>query len=143
MESVAKFDIDLARVVPMKASEGLAVVEVHAAVGHVQGIQRCGDALAEVLTDREIESCVLRQVITGIGLVNESVTEAGAVIDVGGSERPPRKADIPANVEGVALVVIEGKERSRRGKIRQAASDGQFTFGDLIGIGKMDLSAVS
>ena len=40
-KSVAQLDIDFARVVPMKASEGLAVVEFDAAVSHVQGIQRC------------------------------------------------------------------------------------------------------
>src|SRR6202521_5457946 len=79
VKSVAQFDIDLARVVPMEPSERLAVLEVHAAVGHVQGIQRRGDALSEVLANRKVERGVLRQVVTGIGLVNECVTEAGAI----------------------------------------------------------------
>src|ERR1700694_4527163 len=39
MESVAQLDKDFARVVPMKASESLAVVKFDAAVGHVQSIQ--------------------------------------------------------------------------------------------------------
>jgi hypothetical protein len=36
------------------------------------------ELLPEILTDREIEGCVLRQVVSGIGLVNEGVTEAGS-----------------------------------------------------------------
>jgi hypothetical protein len=118
MESVAQFGINLPRVVPVETSEGLAVVEVHAAVGYVQGIQRCGDALAEVLANRNVERGVLRQMVAGIGLVNECVTEAGAIIDVGGCVGAPGKGDVAANVQSVALVVIEGKKRSRRGKIR-------------------------
>src|SRR5260370_32294821 len=101
----------------METSERLAVVEVHAAVSHVQGIQRSRDALSEVLANRKVERGVLRQMVAGIGLVHECVTEAGSIIDVGGSKRPPRKTDVPANIEGVALVVIEVKERRRRGQM--------------------------
>ena len=86
MESIADLDINLPWVVPVEATEGLAVVKVDSAVGHVQSIQRRGKPLAEVLTQRHIESSVSRQVVSGIRLARESVAEAGAVVDVAGSE---------------------------------------------------------
>jgi hypothetical protein len=48
VESVAQLDIDFARVIPMKSSEGLTVVQFDATVGHVQGVQGGGDTLPEV-----------------------------------------------------------------------------------------------
>jgi|ERR1017187_5086819 hypothetical protein len=59
MEPVAQFDEHFAGVIPVKATKGLTVVEIHPAVGNVQGIQRCRDTLAEVLANREIEGGVL------------------------------------------------------------------------------------
>src|SRR4029077_9437497 len=76
METVAQFDIDFARVVPMETAEGLAVVEIHAAVGHVQGVQRGGNALTEVLAERQIERGVLGQMPFRIRVARERVTEA-------------------------------------------------------------------
>ena len=148
MKPVAQLDEDFARIIPVETAECLAIVEVHAAVGHIQGIQRSGESLTEVLTDREIESCVLRQVVPWIWLPWKGIAEARAVVDVSGSKRPPGKADVPANVEGVALVVIEGTQAGIWiaeicGEIRKPTANGAPTFGDLIGIGKMDLSAVS
>src|SRR5260221_9859479 len=66
VESVPQLDVDFARVAPMKASEGLTVVEIHAAVRHIEGIQRCGETFAEVLAQREIERSVLRQMTSRI-----------------------------------------------------------------------------
>src|ERR1700674_408678 len=116
MKSVAQFDIDLARVVPMETAEGLAVVEVHAAVGHVQGIQRCGDALAEVLANRKVERGVLWQMASRIRAARERVTEAGAVVDVRGCIRAPRQGNVGTDVERVCLIVVEGDERGGRRK---------------------------
>ena len=143
MESIAKFGVNLARSVPVKTAEGLAVVELDAAVGDVESVERSRETLAEILAKRKIERGVLRQMVTRIRLVYECITEAGTVIDVGGRIGPPRKGDVAAEVERVALVVIECEERSRRRKIRQATSDGQFAFCYLIGIRKVDLSAMS
>ena len=39
VETVAEFHVDLARVVPVKAAEGDAVVEFDAAVGEVDGVE--------------------------------------------------------------------------------------------------------
>jgi hypothetical protein len=118
MESVAELEIDFPWVVPMEATEGLAVVEVDSAVGHVQDIQRCGESLAKILTDREIEGCVLRQVVPWIWLPRKGIAEARAVVDVGGSERTPGNTDVAAKIESVSLVVIERKEVGRGRKIR-------------------------
>ena len=123
MESVAELEIDLPWVVPMEATEGLAVVEVDSAVGHVQDIQRCRKSLAKIFTDREIEGCVLRQVVPWVWLPWEGIAEARAVVEVGGSKRTPRKRDFATDVESISLVVIEREEVARGRKIRQAARD--------------------
>ena len=143
MESIAELDINLPWVVPVEATESLAVVEIHSAVGHVQGIQRRGESLAEILTDREIKAGVLRQVVPWIWVPRKGIAEARAVVDVGGSKRTPRKSDIAAKIESISLIVIKREEVARGRKIRQAPRDGQFAFRNLIGVGKVDLSAVS
>ena len=143
MESIAELDINLPWVVPVEATESLAVVEIHPAVGHIQGIQRRGKALTEVFANREIERGVLRQVVPRIWLPRKGIAEASAVVDIGGSKRTPRQSDVAAKIESVSLIVIEREEVARGRKIRQAARDGQLAFRDLIGVRKVDLSAVS
>ena len=107
MKTVANFNVDFAGIVPVEAAEGDAVVEFNAAVGDVDGIERSRKALAEILAQREIESCVLRQIGTGIRLAGKRVTETGTIVDVRGGVGVPGKSDVAADVEGVALVVIE------------------------------------
>ena len=68
MKAVAEFDVDLSRIVPVEAAESQAIVELDAAVGHVKGIQRSGETLPEILSQREIEGGVLRQMVARIGL---------------------------------------------------------------------------
>src|ERR1700676_1114708 len=109
MESVAQLDENFPRIVPVETAEGLAVVEIHAAVGHIQGVQRCGESVAEILAEGKIEGCVLRQVVPGIRRVRKGVAEAGAIVNVRGGKRSPWKCDLAADVESIALVVIEGK----------------------------------
>ena len=48
MKSIANLDIDLAWIIPVEAAEGLAVVQFHAAIRHVEGIHRSGESFAEV-----------------------------------------------------------------------------------------------
>ena len=117
MESIAELDINLPGVVPVEATEGLAVVEIHSAVGHIQGIQRCGEAFAEVFAEREIERGVLRQVVSWIGLPRKGIAEARAVVDVGGSKGPPRKRNVAANIESIA------SDRDRAGRGRSGAKN--------------------
>ena len=127
----------------METAKRLTVIELHSTIGHVHGVQRQGESLAEVLANGEIEGCVLRQVGPWIRQPGKGIAETGAVVDVGGSKRPPRKSDVAAKVESISLVVIEREEVTRVRKICQATRDGQFAFRDLIGVRKVDLSAVS
>jgi hypothetical protein len=143
MESIADLDVNLPWVVPVEASERLAVVEVDSAVSHVQGVQRRGESLAEVLTDQEIKRGVLRQVVPRIWVPRKGIAEARAVVDVGGGKRTPRKSDIAAKIESISLIVIKREEVARGQKICQAPRDWQFAFCNLIGVRKVDLSAVS
>jgi hypothetical protein len=48
MEAVAELDVDFARIIPVEAAEGDAVVEFDAAVGYVHGVNGSGEALADV-----------------------------------------------------------------------------------------------
>ena len=82
MESIADFGINLPWVVPVETAEGLAVVEFHATVGYVQGMQRCGEAFTKILAEGKIEGCMLRQVISWIWLSRKRVAKAGAVVNV-------------------------------------------------------------
>ena len=93
----------------METAEGLAVVEIYSAIGHIQGVQRCGESIAEILAERKIEGCVLWQVVPGIRRVRKGVAEAGAVVNIRGQKGLPRKSDFAAEVECIALVVIKGK----------------------------------
>src|SRR5664279_145672 len=99
VEPIAKFDKNFARVIPVETSEGGAVVEFDAAVGDVQRVQRGGDALAEILAQRQIEGGVSGEIAAGIGLVRERVAETRAVVDVGGSKRAPGERDVRADVK--------------------------------------------
>src|SRR5580704_2082646 len=107
VEAIAKFDVDFAWVVPVEAAEGDAVIEFHAAICDVYRVQGSGEALAEIFAKRKIEGGVLRQIVAGIGLGGECVAESGAVVNIGGSVGMPGKCNVAAEVERVALVVIE------------------------------------
>jgi hypothetical protein len=82
MEPIADLGINLTRIAPVETAEGLAIVEFHPTVGHIQGVQRCGESLTEILAEGEAESSVLRQLVPRIRLPRKSVTETGAVVDV-------------------------------------------------------------
>jgi hypothetical protein len=113
VKTIAKFGVDFSWIVPVKAAEALAVVEFHAAVRYIQGVQRCGELLAEI-AEGKIEGRVLRKVVPWIWLPRKRVAKAVAVIHVGGSKRAPRKSDVPAKIKGISLIAIEWEELARR-----------------------------
>src|SRR5882757_2613093 len=76
VEPISQLHGDFPWIVPVETAESLAVVEVYAAVGHVQRIYRCGEMLAKVFAERKVERGVPRQVISRIRLILEGVTEA-------------------------------------------------------------------
>src|SRR6266567_6182412 len=141
MKAVAEFDEYFARTVPVESPEGDAVVEFDAAVRYIDGVYGGGDALAEILSQSEVERGVLGQIISGIRLAGESIRETGAVINIGGSVGAPRQSGVPAEVERIALVVIE-RAPGERGKIGESAIDGPACPRNLIRIGEVNLGAV-
>jgi hypothetical protein len=115
LEAVVEFGVDLAGVVVVEASEGDAVVEQDAIVAYVDRGDGGGEFVVEGFADGEIDGGVLREVgvgVTRIGWwavgIEAAVDEAGAVVDVGGGEGAPGEGSGEADVEGVALVVIDG-----------------------------------
>ena len=126
----------------METAEGLAVIEIHPPVGHIQSIHRRREALPEILAQRKIERRVPRQMPLGEWSAHEGVTESRAVIDVGGDVGAPRQRNVRSDIERVGLIVIESEERSRRRKVRQSTGNRQSAVGDLVRVREMDLSAV-
>ena len=57
----------------MEATEGLAVVEIHPTIGHIQGVQRRGESFAEILAKGKIEGRVLRQIVPRIRLPGKAL----------------------------------------------------------------------
>ena len=140
MKLVAHRHIDFARVVPVKAAEGQAVIEDHAAIGDVKDSHRRGKSLAPIFPQRHIEGRVRRQIgigIWGAGNVFQTVTEARAIVHIGGGEAAPREVHVAADVEGIPLVMVERRKIHKQRKVGQAAVDGAFAFRDLIRISGM------
>ena len=109
MEPVAKFNVHFTGVIPVKSAKGEAIVEFDATVGYVQGVERSGNIFAEFFAQGEIECGVLRQIGAGVGLSGERVGEAGAVVNVGEGMNSPGKSEVAADVQRVALIMIEGR----------------------------------
>jgi len=109
MEAIAQLDENFPWIVPVEPSEGLAVIEIHPAIGHIRGVQRCGEPVAEILAKRKIEGRVLRQMVSRIRRPRKGIAETGAIVNIGGSSGFPWKNDFTAEVESIALVVIESK----------------------------------
>src|ERR1700739_2844425 len=70
-----------------------------------------------------------------------AVGETGAVVDVGGSIRFPGQRELPANVQGIALIVIEVAAPGAKGKVGEPAVDIAAAESELIGIGEVKLRA--
>lgn len=81
MKAIARLDEDFARFEKMRATEGEAIVEQHAAIGDVDGLQIDRQALAELLAEREVKRSVRLKVIAGSHRRLIAVAEAGGVGD--------------------------------------------------------------
>ena len=134
----------------MEAAEGEAVVEQGAAVLKVGCADRRTEFVAERLADRQIDAGVVGQVRVRVrrGRVRIAVDEAGAVVDVGGSISLPRQRRVEADVERVALIVVDRRVARRDVALRsvlrvvadQATGDGAALLGDLVGVGEVRLT---
>src|ERR1700722_6424171 len=143
MESPAKLGIDLARVVEMESAEGKAIVDQQVAVVDIQCVDGNVESLAEILSSRQIELRVAGQIRIGELRVGRSVRKSRAVVEVSGDERLPRQIGRAADVQGVALIVVErAPSRWRRHADDQAAGESSLRLRDLIGVGQMKLRAI-
>src|SRR5450631_2547207 len=141
VEMVAEFYIDFARIVPVESAKRHAIVQFDAAVRYVDGVHGGGESLAEIFAERHIERGVLRQVRSGVGLTGKGIGETGTVVNVGRSVRTPRQGEIAADIERVALVMVERAPCQVR-KIGQPAIDESSGTRHLVGICKVNLGPV-
>ena len=115
MEAEADLAVELSRIVEMESAEGERIVEQDAAVGDIGCSNGGGNVLAEALSEGEVKGRVLGKVSVGIagiggrpGGIVATVGESGAVVDVGGGGDGMGEGGVEADVEGVALIVIDG-----------------------------------
>ena len=64
MKAVAQLDEDFARLEVMGAPEGETVVEKHAAIGDVDGLEVDDEALAKLFAEREVKRSMRLKMIT-------------------------------------------------------------------------------
>ena len=138
----------------MESSIGHAVVVNHAAIGYVESGHGSREVLREIFAHGEIESRVTGQILAGVGPAGNallSVVESGAVVNVSGNIGAPRKVDVAAHVERVALVVVERAEiRLDIGdwvgrahiSVVEASSDHAAGFGNLVRVSEVNLGTV-
>src|SRR6059036_2203873 len=82
VKTIAQLDEKFARIEIVRSAEGEAVVEEHAAVGDVDGLEVDGEALSELLAERQIKRCVRLKVIAASHLWCFTVGEARGVGNV-------------------------------------------------------------
>src|SRR5437016_273414 len=133
MKTVAHLDVEFARIQVVSSAESKTVVEENAAIGDVQGLNVYGEPLTETLSQREVKCGVRLEMIAGDQRV--AVGEAGGVVDVGRSVGMEWEIVAHAEVQGVALVVIEELEALTKGKVGESAVDVAKGEGQLIRIG--------
>ena len=107
MKAITQLDEDFAGVDIVRAAEGEAVVEEHAAVGDVDALEIDREALGKLFAEGQIKSGVRLKMVARSERWLTAVAKAGRVIDVCGGIRMPRQAVLAANVERVPLVVVE------------------------------------
>src|SRR5258708_1007214 len=139
VKTVAQLDKNLARIQEVGAAESKTVVEQHAAIGDVETLNVHGKFLAKALADGEVERCVRLKVAWR----RAPVGEAGGIGDVGRSEGMEWEIVMRAEVQGIALVVIEEFETVAEGEVCQAAVDVAEGEGELVRIGQVNLGMIA
>ena len=141
METVAQLDKNFPRIQVVRASKGKAVVERHPAIGDVQGLNVQREALAETLPEREVKGGMRLKMIAGDARV--AVGKPGGVVNVGCRVRMKRQFVSCAEVQSVALVMIEQSEAVAEVEISQAAVDVAEGESELIGIREINLRPIA
>jgi hypothetical protein len=141
MKTVANLDVEFARVQVVSSAESKTVVEQDAAIGDVQRLNVYRELLTETLSQREVKCGVRLEMIARDHGV--AIGEAGGVVEVGRSVGMEWEIVPRAQVQGVALVVIEEVEAVPKGKVGEAAIDVAEGEGELVRIGQVHLSAIA
>lgn len=139
MKPVVQLHHHLARVVPVEATEGQAVVQFKPAIGQVESGHGGRPAFSEALAQGQIKGGVPGRIGAGIGLSRNAVREARALVNIGRSPGAPRQIHVAAEVERIALIVIEGSERGVTGEIGKPAGDAAAALGNLVGGSQVEL----
>ena len=133
METVAQLDEKFARIQVVRAAERKTVVEEDAAIGDVQRLNVYREPLAETLSQREVKCGVRLEMMAGNHGI--AVGEAGGVVDVGRGVGMEWQIVARAEVQGVALVVIEEGESITKRKVGETAVDISKSESELVRIG--------
>ena len=141
METVAQLDKNFSRIQVVRASKGKAVVEQHAAIDDVQNLNVQREALTETLPEREVKGRMRFKMIAGERGV--AVGEARGVVNIGRRVRMERHFVACAEVQRVALVMVEQREAVAEGEISQAAVDVAEGESELIGIREINLRPIA
>src|SRR6266404_3585165 len=112
----------------MGAAEGKAVVEQDAAIGDIDALHVDGESLAELLPEREVEGGVRLQMAWG----RTAVGKTRSVIDVRRGVGMEWQIVTRAEMQGVALVMIEKTETVTKGKVSEASIDISKREGELV-----------
>src|SRR2546429_5501493 len=111
VKAIAQLDEHFARLEKVRAAEGEAVVEQHAAIGDVDGLQIDGEALAELLAEREIKRGVRLKMVARSHWRLAAVGEAGSVVDVGGRVRSEEHtSELQSRLHLVCRLLLEKKK---------------------------------
>src|ERR1700722_5056900 len=139
VEAIAEFGVNFPGLVPVESAEGDTIIQFHAAVGYIQPVQRNGVLFPEIFAHRQIESGVSGQISPRIRLAGKGVAETGTIINIHRDIAAPGEIRIPADIQSVALIVIERRQACGQGKISQAAGNGPAALCDLIRVCQMNL----
>src|SRR6266571_2827732 len=139
VETVAEFAGELAGITPMRAAEGVGIIEQVARVGDVLRREDQVQAFADGLAERKRKLRVARQMRRAV-----TIEEARAVTQIAGGPGAPGKLNVEAGIERVALVVVE-KEKARRWRreIGKPSSDATGGLRELVRIRQIELRAVA
>src|SRR5712692_2568807 len=137
MEAEAHFPEELPGAVEVRPAEGVAAVEQEVSVAQVE----CGEAeeppFAERLSERHTDGCMRRQVPGPI-----AVQKSRPVIHVGRNPALPGQRHAKARRQGVTLVVVQEEEALvGRAEAGESAADTAPAFGELVGVGQVELGA--
>src|SRR5580704_589157 len=130
MKPVANLDKDFAGIQIVRSAKGEAVVQQNAAVCYVYCLDVRGKLLAEAFADGEVECGMRLEMIAGDGWI--AVREARGIVNVSRCIASPGQSVLTADVQGVALIVIQQLESVPERKVREAAADVSETEGQLI-----------